>query len=499
MDWSKRAAGLVLLAATLPASAQDTSAKMQAEIDELRATVKALQAEVTELKTSKQTVTSSQPTIVAAPKTQTQSAPLLPAPPLVPSESAKSAIPTGEVEPQSLAVESSGAVRQSVSDNPTGASRIDNEAPPTDPELKGFIQIPDSLTKLRLGGYTKLDAIYDFNTIGNNEQFVVPSIPVPRPPYDTGNFNLHARQTRFSLEVRHPTIFDQSMRFYLESDLYGGSSGQYQLRLRQAFGQLGNTYAGYGYSALMDVDSLPDTLDFAGPGAAVFLLQPSIHQAFHVGKTGSITLSVERPASEISTSVPGESVRGTQHLPDAVIAARTEHPWGHLQLSGVLRQVGYDNGVQTDRSTAGGVVLGGAWNLQPDANRTDLLVFSGLWGKGIAHFNSELGGSDLDAVVDSSGNVHPLESWGAYAGYTHYWNPDWRSNLVYGQNHVQESPWLATTAFRQSSYTATNLIWSPVPTLTMGMELIYGIYELQNGSSNHSTRIQGSLQYNFIR
>lgn len=491
MNGPGRWSGWLALALAMPVAAQDTSAKMQAEIDELRATVKALQAQVHALQAS-------------PPATGQVSAT---APPAVPtagtaghSRQTATPVPSSSVAPATLVTEAPAQpARQSVSDNPTGASRIDNEAPPTNPDLAGFFHVPDSQTILRLGGYTKLDAIYDKSAIGNTEQFVLPSIPVPRTPYDNGNFNLHARQTRLSFEVRHPTVFDSSMRFYLESDFYGGSSGQYQLRLRQAFGQLGNTFAGYGYSVFMDPDALPDTLDFAGPGAALFVQQPGVHQAFHLGDSGSLTVSLERPSSEVSREAPGPAVRGTQHFPDAAIAVRTERPWGHLQASGVLRQLGYDDGERTDRSVAGGLALSGGMALGGPAEHADLLLFSGVWGKGIAHYGSELGGSGLDAAVDAAGRVHPLRTWGAYAAYTHYWNADWRSNLVYGQNHVETSPWLADTAFRQSNYGAMNLLWSPAATLTMGMELIYGRFEQQDGESNHSARIQGSLQYNFIR
>lgn len=493
--WKRNVLALSLLACMHPVFAQDSNAQLKAEVDDLRATVKALQQEVQQLKN--QQAQQTPPPAVPTPAPTAQPVPPqlanAPATPVQPSDASGQALASANAPRPVL------PPRQSVSDNPAGASRLDNQAPPTDPELKGFIPIPGTDTMIRLGGYAKLDAMYDTKPMGNTDQFVTASIPVPHEQDESGNFNMHARQTRFSFEVRRPSNFGGTMRFYLENDFFGGDNGQYNFHLRQAFGQLGNTYGGYGYSAFMDADALPDTLDFAGPGGQLFLLQPSIHQAFHLGKSSSLTLSVEKPDSEVSTIVPNENVRGTQQIPDVILALRTEHDWGHVQGGVVGRQLGYTNGVRNDHAFGGGLALTGAFNVTQRDENNDLVMFSGTWGKGIAHFISDTGASGLDAAVDDKGSLKALDAWGAYAAYTHYWNKDWRSNLVYGLAQVQRSAWLAETAFRQSTYGAANLIWSPFPTVTMGVEVLYGRLEQQGGSASNTMRIQGSLQYSFVR
>jgi hypothetical protein len=474
--------GLLAFAVLSPAiSAQDQTQRLQQEVDQLKATVQALQAEVKALKAERSPSTTAVSTTPSSPPpTQT--------------------VTTVQVDALQLthAERSPLPPQQSVSEDPDSASRIDNEAPPTDPTLKDFVRIPGTDTIARIGGYAKLDMIYDTRDTGSPDAFVAASIPVPATR-DRGNVNLQARQTRFSLDVRHHPVFDEALRFYFENDFYGGGNGQYGFRLRQAYGQLGNTYAGFGWTSLTDVDAIPDTLDFAGPNSVIATRRAGIHQFFHLGETGSLTLAAEQPSSELRAIDPASNVHGTQHLPDVIIAARVEQSWGHLQLGGVVRQLGYSSNERNRRMVSGGAQLSGSLKMASFADYSDVLMFGLNWGKGMARYLNDLGGAGLDAVVSADGRIHLPSERGAYAAYTHYWNDSWRSNLVYGALRVSRSPWLNTSDFHNSDYAAVNVIWAPMPALTAGLELLHGRLEVQDNRYNTDTRIQGSLQYSFIR
>jgi hypothetical protein len=500
MGRSKCLIGLLLCALASPCFAQ------QKEVDELQITVKELQAEVKELRTEKAPAapTASPTTAAATP---------VPAPATPPAATPAPATALTEVPSSPLnALEITDAehsplpAQQSVSENQDSASRIDNEAPPTNPDLKGFMQIPGTETLVRLGGYAKLDAIYDTGAIGHSDAFVTSTIPVPRPRDDAGNFTMQARQTRLSMEIRRPTVFDESLRFYVETDLFGGGAGNYGLRLRQAYGQLGNTFAGFGWSAFADLDALPDTLDFEGPPGAIAPRQAGIHQFFKLGETSSLIIAAEQPTSQVSAypSVPPDppiidNVHGTQHIPDLILAARTEQAWGHLQFGGVLRQLGYTNYEQSDRVLGGGAQLSGSFKVGSSDPYSDIFMFAAGWGKGIARYLADTDGLNLDAIVGPDGKLHTLTGVGAHVAFTHYWSNTWRSNLVYGIARIQQSPLLATDDFHNSNYGALNLLWTPAPTFTAGVELLHGRLMEQDNRENDDTRIQGSVQYSFIK
>ncbi|GGA00728.1 DcaP family trimeric outer membrane transporter [Dyella caseinilytica] len=499
--------GLLVLAVISPAFAQDETQtqKLQKEVDQLQTTVQELQAEVKELKAEKAqpaaaAVTSPAP-VAAPPEKATLAPPSL--------TTVLTEVPSNQVNVLEMTntERSPLPIQQSVSENQTSASRIDNEAPPTDPDLKGFIQIPGTETLIRLGGYAKLDTIYDVNSIGSTDAFVTSSIPVPAPHADTGNFTMQARQTRLSMEIRRPTMFDESMRFYFETDLYGGGNGNYGFRLRQAYGQLGNTYAGFGWSSFADLDAIPDTLDFEGPPGAIAPRQAGIHQFFRLGSNSSLTIAAEQPTSQVSgpvftypnVVVDSANLHGTQHVPDLILAFRTEQDWGHLQLGGVARQLGYTDYEESHRVVGGGAQFSGAFKVGPSDPYSDLFMFAAGWGKGIGHYLADTDGLNLDAAVGPDGKLYALTGLGAHVAYTHYWNSDWRSNLVYGIARIQHSPLLGEDVFRDSNYGAANLIWNPVSTLTVGLELLHGRLMVQDNRYNDDTRIQGSLQYSFIK
>lgn len=467
---------LVMAVVAVPARAQDSADALRQDIRTLRQTLEAMEQRLDALEAAEAREPASPPELRAV------------APTAISPSATLSAAASGKVPGTGQAILPS---RDSVADPSSAASRPDSAAGPTDPDLKGFFAVPNTNTLIRIGGYAKLDAIADARAAGDEDQFVTSSIPVGSAHRDVSNFNLHAKQTRFSFEARRPTTRG-NLRFYLENDFFGSSDG-YAFRLRHAYGQLGNTYAGYGYATFMDADSLPDTLDFAGPGGAGYLLVAGIHHSFAMGKGNSLTVAAEDPDAELAGL--GDGTVAVNRFPDVTVAARMERDWGHLQLGAVARRLGYDDAQRDDQRLGGGFQLSGSASI----GERDLLLFGLLGGKGLSRYTADLTGSGLDAVLGADGRLHALSLQGGFFGYTHYWSALWRSNLVYGQLTMGRNDALAADAFRQSRYGVFNLIWSPAPSWTMGMELLYGQLEQQDGQRADTVRLQGSLQYNFIK
>jgi hypothetical protein len=92
--------------------------------------------------------------------------------------------------------------------------------------------------------------------------------------------------------------------------------------------------------------------------------------------------------------------------------------------------------------------------------------------KGIARYLADPDGLNPNAVVGPNGSPHTLTSWGAHVAFTHYWSNDGRSNLIYGIARIQPSSLSTTNDFHSSN---------------------------DGASKPLCTRIQGSVQYSFIK
>ncbi len=377
--------------------------------------------------------------------------------------------------------------RNTIGDELTGVARADTAAPPNDPQLRGFIPIPGTETMVKLGGFAKVNAIYDFGPAGNPDKLVTATIPVGSG--DAHNANLDANATRFSFDVRRPSALGP-LRFYLENDFYGGA-GSTAFRLRQAHGQVGNTYAGYGYSAFTDSDAFPETLDDEGPNAEALLRVAAIRQIWKLGGGMTATLSVEDPSSDLTL---GSGRTSAQPAPDFVGALRLERLWGHVQTAAVVRRLGSSEGDRDESVFGYGLNLSGLLKLGGD------FAMAGVtYGDGVARYFNDLGGRGYDGLIQPDGNVRALSAYGGYLGYTRHWSPRWRSNLVGGVVVLERNALLAPTAFRSSGYGALNLIWAVSSSFSVGVEALYGRHELQNGEDADVTRLQASLKYDFVR
>jgi len=297
---------LLIFAGAMDCRAQSTSpapAAAQADSDRqaaLEAQLRILQQEVAELRAELRRTSAPDQARPAQPESGSPDTPSQPSPPATPTAS--------PVVTQASPDSGDRPARDTIGDELTGVARADTGAPPNDPELRGYIAIPGTETRIKLGGFAKVNAIYDTGPAGNRDKFVPATIPIGVG--GERNATINASATRLSLDVRRPSSLGP-LRFYLENDFYG--SGTMGFRLRQAHGQVGNTYGGYGYSAFMDSDALPETLDDEGPPGATFLRVAAVRQIFKLGQGWTATLSVENPSTRNPPDERGRRAADARH------------------------------------------------------------------------------------------------------------------------------------------------------------------------------------------
>ena len=390
-----------------------------------------------------------------------------------------------------------------VSDQQHAAPRPDNV--PFDPELKGFIPIPGTQSMVRFGGSARVDAISDFRNNGNPNEFVPSGIPVPGQAGSDGggHFTIQAKGSRISLEFRRPAPRHNLIRIYYENDFFGdASTASMSYRLRHFYAQVWNTLIGQTFTAFMNVDAWPDTVDYEGPNAQITRRQPQIRytQPLARGKASrqDLFLSVEQPTSEVNTSASGFPA-GTvpaNPLPDLVLGYRVERRLGHLQLSAIGRKLAVESDTGPNASTFGwGVNLSGALNV---AGRHKI-SYQVAYGEGIARYVNDLSGLNMDAGLDEKGVFKAIRVFAPLLGYTHYWSDAFRSTASVGYVRADPTASLGAFAVRKTEYAGLNLVWQPTKAFRTGLEYLHGWKETQGGSSRGGSRIDLVVRYDLVK
>ncbi|MEW6260710.1 MAG: DcaP family trimeric outer membrane transporter [Thermodesulfobacteriota bacterium] len=225
-------------------------------------------------------------------------------------------------------------------------------APPQAPAKKlppGYFMIPGTNTELRINGYVKLDAVWSDvksgeNATEDNDEFLSAfTIPLSNTPnLERSHLIFTGRQSRLNVGTSTDTSYGP-LTTYLEGDFYGGGNGVanagnqvvsngYQFRLRHAYGTLGPFLAGQTWSTIMNLPSLPETLDFGGPTAQLFVRTPQLRWTQPITAFGDIQFALENPQTYVYDYKGVKGSYDDDRIPDFILKGTFKQPWGLLSL-----------------------------------------------------------------------------------------------------------------------------------------------------------------------
>ncbi len=406
-------------------------------------------------------------------------------------------------------------------------------------DFPGSFKLPGSDTSAAIHGYTKLDMFVDIgNAAGDSADFTAIRPNGSTAQNRSGVFRLHARQSRLTFETRTPTNYGQ-LQTFVQGDFFGTGGNQFvsnstSFRIRHAYGVLGPVLAGQTWTNFLNVDDDPETLDFNGPAGQIFARQAQIRYTQALGKF-TVSGSIENPQGDVTTNLGTVSGGGIpkaatdpganniDRAPDLTVRGVYTDAWGHISVSGIGRRFETDNGggsdsglpaTQSDSTWGGGGDVSGTINIgkfipfAPIAS--DQIGFNGFYGSGIGRYVSEGGALFNSAVIKNFGTTAVREetqpTFGGFLWYLHNWTDTLRSNFVGG---VQETHWSDAIAVNNSTLIDrvisghANLIWSPVKSVNIGLEYIWGETDFHKppgfaaSKSGNLNRVQVSAQYLF--
>ena len=378
-------------------------------------------------------------------------------------------------------------------------------------------KLPGTNTSMKIGGYAKLDLIYDINQSGGDQSFPRPASPGTPRANRQGHFRLHSKQSRISLSTWTPTRLGQ-LRTYIEGDFFTSTGNEFNtngssFRLRMAYGQLGPFLIGQTWTTFYDPFSAAETLDFGGPAGTTFVRQGMIQYTHVLGSTTLLQLAAENPQTVVTRGPGGlTAAAGPDKLPDFVIALSHSFPRGYAKVSGVLRYLSVDNGAGLSRNAIG-------WGVHASMNyQFDLANAMGAganYGKGIGRYQLFAFdyGAFLNGTNSANARLDTTESLGLWIWFQHRWNRTLRSNIALGFLNLNAEDVIPGGKAGLAATPPTfffspgvldivqtihvNLIWSPITSVNFGVEYIWAQVRYHAAGNNRVNRIQVSMQYKF--
>jgi hypothetical protein len=403
------------------------------------------------------------------------------------------------LEPISPAAAPSAIVMSESPQEPQGQAG----EPPPNPMKQG--------PRMQIYGFVMLDLINDFDQI-NPDWFDVER-PTKLPAFpnefgDNGNFWASVRQTRFGVRGWLPTGWGE-VKTEFEFDLFGvgADAGQTTIRLRQAWGSLGPVLAGQTNSVFMDGDVFPNVVEYWGPNGMVFFRNVQLRWTPIDGK-GQLAIAIERPGAsadsgQFADRIEIQNIRGHFPYPDVTAHYKYGDDWGHVQLAGIFRYMGWTDTLQ-DQFDLSGHAIG--WGVNGSAvlkiTKRGTLRLEATYGHGIENYMN-------DAPVDVAAQSNPgnpvtpvtgkaLPIFGMVAYYDISWSDKFSTAIGYSRLDISNGTEQLPAAFKSGQYASTNLLWYPVKNVMTGIEFQWGRRQnFTDGFAANDFRLQFSAQYKF--
>ncbi len=378
-------------------------------------------------------------------------------------------------------------------------------------------QVQETLLGFDLYGFVMADAIYDFKRVDPdwNDTLRVTTIPTTDGQFgEDGEFVFSVRQSRLGIKGEWDTEAGKVTALF-ESELYGvgGDAGQTTPRLRHAWVTWENFGMGQYWSNFMDADVFPNTIDYWGPTGMVFYRNQQARYTFPMGED-EFAIALENPDTALTVgkfrdvcidevgnsceSTLGDAVSKYNDIPDLSLRYRDNTDWGHWQLAGIARKLGYENRTTGNKDHEFGWGINASTVI--NATARDRLKLQLVYGEGIGNYLND-GGVDLaprrGTVVGNSATTVPLLGLVAY--YDHYWSSKWSSSVGWSTVRLDTTSGQAGTEFEDGQIAQVNLLHYPTDGVMIGGELIWGERNDIDGADGYDLRAQMSLKINFPR
>jgi hypothetical protein len=368
-----------------------------------------------------------------------------------------------------------------------------------------------SNSKFDIYGFIMLDTGYQSGQ--NDPNWFDVLRPTKLPAFENeygedGRWFAGVRQTRLGVKSSTPTSMgDLTTQFEFEMFGTGVDAGQTTMRLRHAYGELGQFGAGQTWSPFMDIDVFPNSVEYWGPPGMAFFRNVQVRWMPIKGDT-RLTVALERPgasadAGDYANRVELNGVTARFPYPDLSAEFRWGQPWGYIEAAGIVRAMKWDDmDVPVGTADASGSATGFGINLS-----TNVKIWKGVirasvvYGEGIQNYMNDAP-ADVGVEItgpgpgDFEGVALPL--LGLVAFYDINWSDAMSTSIGYSSIDIDNSNGQSADAFQKGDYALANVMFYPVKGLMFGPEVQWGKRtNNRDGFTSDDLRVQFSVKYNF--
>jgi hypothetical protein len=372
-------------------------------------------------------------------------------------------------------------------------------------------QPADTKPSLEIFGFVLLDLGHDFTHIDPNW---IDTMRVSRLPSFEDQFGrdhrtfLSARQTRFGVRSSTPTdVGNLSTLFEFNMLGVGVDAGQTTLRLRHAWGELGEIGAGQTWSVFADADAAPKATEPMGPTGLPYLRNIQLRWTPITG-LHTVQLAIEKPGASADDGIYADRIE-LQNItprfpfPDVTAAYKLARSWGYVRAAGVVRRINWDDRLEDAFELSGNATGWGisfTSNLKP--TKRDVIRVAFTTGEGIQNYMADapvdigIVNNFVNPVTPILGKPVPLT---AFSGFVeHMWNGQFSTTAGYSRQDNDNTDAQSAAAFHTGQYALGNLQYVPVTNLTISGELQWGRRQnFSDGFQSDGLIAHFALRYNF--
>ncbi|MCO4821580.1 MAG: hypothetical protein KC469_05900 [Flavobacteriaceae bacterium] len=349
----------------------------------------------------------------------------------------------------------------------------------------------DQLPRYRtsLGANLKLNGYYDvYGGLQESETFNIGSINVFGTD-DTSSLNMDLYQSQIKWETQYILKNGDPVKAMVEVDFWGGNG---HLRLRKAYVETKHWQIGQNWNNFGDEELWPNILEWEGPPSGVWIRTPHIKYINHFNNINWVyELSIAAPITDYSRYGELEPlVEDTyQNTPDITAALSYRKNWGHIRFVSLLRKVNYKLDGEFDDFVGYGFGLSGIYK-----KNLNSFQFQITGGKGIAAYMTTISGFGYDGYPTVDGGFNATPAYGGWMSYEYFFSPKLHSNVVIGYTNFKldnVKRFILTDDSENTDlyaegqvnnthyYVLFNVLYDAFERMTFGLELDYGVKELE--------------------